>query len=389
MAGFTMYDQSNKKALIIGGGIGGLAAAIALRRAGIEAVVYESSNALREIGAGLTLWRNAVRAIEKLGLSTGLAAIGMPMNEGGVRSWRGDVLSTTFVDQHDNLDVQATVVHRAELLAMLSAALDEGVVHLQAKCLCFKQDDVGVWAQFSDGSEASGEALIGADGIHSIIRSQLFGNEKPRYSGYTGWRAVAQLEHKHIPAATTESWGEGRRFGLAPLNQRRVFWYATQNTAEGTADSAVGRKERLLALFGDWHVPIRAVIEATEESAILHNDIYDRKPLQHWTKGRVTLLGDAAHPMTPNLGQGACQALEDAVVLAQCFKQHKSVVAALQTYEKKRISRTNAIVRLSRRIGQIGQLENPAACALRDIIMKSIPTGLQLKQFERIVGYEV
>jgi glycine/D-amino acid oxidase-like deaminating enzyme len=194
-----MYDQSNKKVLVIGGGIGGLAAAIALRQAGLEAVVYESSNALREIGAGLTLWRNAVRAIEKLGLSNDLAAIGMRMKEGGVRSWRGDVLSTTFVDRNDNLDmdVQATVVHRAELLAMLSAALDQGltqggflgqrrkgvgeswgaratqasppfpssapaptdtgvpapfrenllvkvdqgVVHLQAKCVGFKQDD--------------------------------------------------------------------------------------------------------------------------------------------------------------------------------------------------------------------------------------------------------
>jgi 2-polyprenyl-6-methoxyphenol hydroxylase-like FAD-dependent oxidoreductase len=299
-----MHDQSHKKVLIIGGGIGGLAAAIALRKVGIAATVYESSNALREIGAGLTLWKNAVRAIEKLGLSNELAAIGMPMTEGGVRSWRGDVLSETFVDRHDSSAVQATVVRRSELLAMLSAALDEGVVQLQAKCVGFKQDDVGVWAQFADGSEVFGDALIGADGIHSVVRSQLFGKEKPRYSGYTGWRGVAHLEHEHIPAATTESWGRGRRFGLAPIRQGQVIWYATLNIAEGTADDPIGRKKRLLALFGDWHEPIKAVIEATDESAILHNDIYDRKPVQHWSRGRVTLLGDAAHPMTPNLGQG-------------------------------------------------------------------------------------
>jgi salicylate hydroxylase len=178
-----MHDQSHKKVLIIGGGIGGLAAAIALRKVGIAATVYESSNALREIGAGLTLWRNAVRAIEKLGLSNELAAIGMPMTEGGVRSWRGDVLSETFVDRHDSSAVQATVVRRSELLAMLSAALDEGVVQLQAKCVGFKQDDVGVWAQFADGSEVFGDALIGADGIHSVVRSQLFGKEKPSGRG--------------------------------------------------------------------------------------------------------------------------------------------------------------------------------------------------------------
>lgn len=383
-----MNIHTDKKALIIGGGIGGLAAAIALRRAGIEAIVYEGSIALREIGAGLTLWRNAVRAAEKLGLSNELAAIGMPMNEGGVRSWRGDVLSNTFVDRDESNGVQATVVHRAELLAMLSAALDEGMVHVQTKCVGFKQDNAGVWAQFADGSEAAGDVLVGADGIHSVIRAQLFGKEKPRYSGYTGWRGIAQLEYEHIPAAATESWGAGRRFGLAPLNQGRVFWYATLNVPEGTGDSAIGRKERLLALFGDWHKPIRMVIEATAELAILHNDIYDRKPLHHWTRGRVTLLGDAAHPMTPNLGQGACQALEDAVVLAQCLKQSGSVIAALQSYEKRRLSRTNAIVRLSRRIGQIGQVQNPTVCSLRDMMMKSLPTTIQLKQFEQIVGYD-
>ncbi|HEY6409092.1 MAG TPA: FAD-dependent monooxygenase [Ktedonobacteraceae bacterium] len=383
-----MHNQPDKKVLIIGGGIGGLAAAIALRQAGIEATVYESSIALREIGAGLTLWRNAVKAIEKLGLSNALATIGMPMTEGGVRSWRGDVLSETFVDRHDPSDVQATVVHRAELLAMLSAAVDEGVVQLQTKCVGFKQDNAGVWAQFANGSEAFGDALIGADGIHSVIRSALLGKEKPRYSGYTGWRAVAHFEHEHFPALTTESWGKGRRFGLAPISHERVFWYATLNIAEKTADEPIGRKERLLALFGDWHAPIKAVIEATEEPAILHNDIYDRKPVQHWSTGRVTPLGDAAHPMTPNLGQGACQAIEDAVVLAQCLKQNSSIVAALQTYEKRRVSRANAIVRLSWRIGQIGQLENPAVCSLRDIMMKNLPTSIQLKQFERIVGYE-
>jgi 2-polyprenyl-6-methoxyphenol hydroxylase-like FAD-dependent oxidoreductase len=384
-----MHDQSSKKVLIIGGGIGGLAAAIALRKVGIAAAVYESSNALREIGAGLTLWRNAMRAIEKLGLNNELAAIGMPMTEGGVRSWRGAVLSETFVDRHDSSDIQATVVHRAELLAMLSASLDEGVAQLQTKCVGFKQDDAGVWAQFAGGSEACGDALIGADGIHSVIRSQLFGKESPRYSGYTGWRGVAHLEHEHIPAATTESWGRGRRFGLAPISHGRVFWYATLNIAEGTTDDPIGRKARLLALFGDWHAPIKAVIEATEEQAILHNDIYDRKPVQHWSRGRVTLLGDAAHPMTPNLGQGACQALEDAVVLAQCLKQYSSIVTALQSYQKRRISRTNSIVRQSWLIGQIGQLENPAICSLRDMMMKCLPTSIQLKQFEQIVGYEL
>ncbi|HLQ29412.1 MAG TPA: FAD-dependent monooxygenase [Ktedonobacteraceae bacterium] len=384
-----MNELRDKRVLIIGGGIGGLAAAIALRRAGIEATVYESGNELREIGAGLTLWVNAVRALHKLGLADGLAAIGMPMTQSGVRSWRGDVLSKTLVDQQARLRIQATVVHRAELLAMLAKALAKEVVLLNTRCVGFKQDDSGVWAQFADGREAFGDVLIGADGIHSVIRAQMLGKARPRYSGYTSWRGVASFDNELFPSGVTETWGRGRRFGLEPLSQRRVFWYATWNVAERTEDSAMGRKQQLLELFGDWHEPIRAVIEATVESAILHNDIIDRQPVKHWTKGRVTLLGDAAHPMTPNLGQGACQAIEDAVVLAQCLKEHKNVVSALQLYEKKRVSRTNSIVRDSWRIGQIGQLENPLVCMLRDALMKRLPAGIQLKQFERIVGYEV
>src|SRR5712691_9838434 len=384
-----MNNNTNKKVLIIGGGIGGLSAAIALRRAGIEAAVFESGNELREIGAGLTLWANAVRALHKLGLADELEAIGMPIAHGGVRSWRGDVLSETLVEQPKRFGTGATVVHRAELLAVLSTALGERAVQLNARCVGFKQDDTGVWAQFADGQEAYGDILIGADGIHSVIRAQLFGKMQPRYSGYTGWRGIAKFEHELFPSGTTELWGGGRRFGLAPIPQRRVFWYATLNVPEGTPDKAIGRKQRLLELFRGWHEPIEAVLEATEESAILHNDIYDREPLRHWSKGRVTLLGDAAHPMTPNLGQGACQAIEDAVVLAKCLQENSNVVSAAQLYEKRRIKRANRVVQQSWRIGQIGQLEHPLARWVRDAMMKSAPSRLQLRQFEWVVGYEI
>jgi 2-polyprenyl-6-methoxyphenol hydroxylase-like FAD-dependent oxidoreductase len=156
-----------------------------------------------------------------------------------------------------------------------------------------------------------------------------------------------------------ETWGSGRRFGFVPLNQGRVYWFATRNTPLGRGDGTKGRKREVLDLFQGWHLPIEALIQATEEPAILHNDIFDQKSLHHWGEGRVTLLGDAAHPMTPNMGQGACQAIEDALVWAACLQNATNMEVALRAYEKKRIKRTAAIVRRSRTIGRVAQWENP------------------------------
>jgi 2-polyprenyl-6-methoxyphenol hydroxylase-like FAD-dependent oxidoreductase len=175
---------------------------------------------------------------------------------------------------------------------------------------------------------------------------------------------------------------------LFPLSQERMYWFATLNTPEGMRDTESGRKQELLELFQTCHEPVSTVIEATEECSILRNDIYDRPPLQHWSKGRVTLLGDAAHPMTPNMGQGACQAIEDAVVLAACLKAENDVIAALRAYEARRLKRTSTIVRQSFRIGQVAQWEQPLAANARNTLVKMLPARLLLKQLEGVLGYE-
>ena len=189
-----------------------------------------------------------------------------------------------------------------------------------------------------------------------------------------------------------ESWGRGRRFGLAKLGRGRTYWYATKNAPEGEEDEPVGRKGELLARFGRWHKPIPTVIRATEESRILRNDVCDREPIKRWGKGRVTLLGDAAHPMTPDLGQGACQAIEDAAVLAGCLKEEGETEAALRFYEALRVDRTAYIARQSRRLARIGQLENPLLCWLRGAVLKAIPQHMlmsrQLEGLEPVIGFE-
>ena len=377
------------RALIIGGGIGGLCAAIALRQAGIDVAVFERATEMHEGGAGLTLWTNAVRALQKLGLRDALQAIGTPYTRATIYSWQGDILAETPVDELLNkFQVASLGVHRADLQAALLSALGKGVVHLGAQCTGFTQHEMGVCASFADGKEAWGDVLIGADGIHSVVRSQLFGHAKPRYAGYTAWRGVTPFQVEQTGAAF-ETWGSGKRFGCVPLKGGRVYWFATRNMPQGRGDGAMGRKGEVLELFRGWHEPIEALIEATEESAILHNDIYDQHPLHHWGAGRITLLGDAAHPMTPNMGQGACQAIEDAVVLATCLRHASERAAALREYEEQRRKRTAAIVKQSRAIGRVAQWENPLACRIRNAILSRTPSRVLFKQLGRVVAYEV
>lgn len=376
------------KALIIGGGIGGLCAAIALRQAGIDANVYEKVTEMHEVGAGLTLWTNAVRALQKLGLTDALQAIGTPYTRATIYSWQGEILSETPVDALlKQFQVASIGVHRADLQAVLLNILGNDAMQLGAQCTGFTQHEAGVCVSFADGKEAWGDVLIGADGIHSVIRSQLFGLAKPRYAGYTAWRGVTLFQVEQIGHAF-ETWGNGKRFGFVPLNQGRVYWFATHNMPQGRGDGTMGTKRAVLDLFRGWHEPIEALIQATEESAILHNDIYDQKPLHHWGKGRITLLGDAAHPMTPNMGQGACQAIEDALVLAACLRNARNMEAALRAYEKERIKRTAAIVKRSRTIGRVAQWESPLACSIRNAILKRTPSDVLLKQLEWVLAYQ-
>ena len=374
--------------LIIGAGIGGLTTALALQREGINATVFERVKELHEVGAGLGIWPNAVRAFQKIGFSGLLEMIGKPATCSAILTWQGQTLSETPVEKRFGTPIIA--VHRADLQATLHKALGEGVVHMDAACVGFQQDDTGIRAQFADGQEVEGDLLVGADGLHSVIRSQLFGAAKPRYSGHTAWRGIAHITPRQwYEQFATETWGQGRLFGLVPLTQGRMYWYAALTTPEGMRDKEHGKKEELLELFQSYHEPVANVIEATEECAILRNDIYDRPPLPRWSKGRVTLLGDAAHPMTPNLGQGANQAIEDAVVLAACLKAENDVIAALHAYEARRLKRTTRIVQQSRRMGQVAHLKQPLAANARNTLFKIMPGRLSLKQLEKILNYEV
>jgi len=380
------------KVLIIGGGIGGLSAALALRRVGVQADVFEQAEELREVGAGLSVWANALRALERLGVASRVRSLGSRIDRFEVRTHAGRTLSAlSFAALERKLGVPVgVIVHRGDLLRELAAGLDEARIHCNARLISFESRADGVCARFADGREASADLLVGADGLHSVVRSQLHGTSKPRYAGYTCWRGFAHLEVKDPPPGLSfETWGPGARFSVHHCGQGRLFWYATRNVSEGGVDSPAGRKADVQALFRNWHAPIPEVIEATQCAGILRNDIVDRLPLANWGRGRITLLGDAAHPTTPNLGQGACQAIEDAVFLAAELVGVRDIESALRHYEQARYPRTAAITNHSWRLGSLCQWETPFGCWLRNRLTRWTPSAVSLRLVKSKVSYEL
>jgi 2-polyprenyl-6-methoxyphenol hydroxylase-like FAD-dependent oxidoreductase len=379
------------RAIIVGGGIGGLSAAIALRRVGIDATVFERMDDVR-VGSGLTIWTNAMKALHRLGVGEAVQASGTPIERVETRTSDGKLLASVPVGQLGRkLGQQSAGVQRADLLAVLWHALDDRVIQRGATCISYEQDENGVTAHFAHGRQVRGDLLIGADGINSTIRAQCLGMAEPRYAGYVGWGSDAKLDiPQYAPGTMVISHGRGSAFGIIPAGPGTVAWFGTVRTTVGAGrqDAPDERKRQLLERFRNWHAPIEAILEATDASSIIRTDIQDREPVERWGEGRVTLLGDAAHPLIPTLGQGACLAIEDAVVLARCLSLGGDVSAALRLYENQRIARSASVQRQAWQLGYVFHRESRWGCALRDAFLRLQPSRPALNALERIVGYE-
>jgi 2-polyprenyl-6-methoxyphenol hydroxylase-like FAD-dependent oxidoreductase len=374
--------------LIAGGGIGGLTLACALRRLGIRATVLERAEMLRPVGAGLTVQMNAMLALRHLELADAVAEAGAPLTSGAVLNASGSVLSGLVSSSlQREFGVPMIGIHRARLQAVLLARAGEAHVRTGQAVTRHHDDGQRVTVELSDGSTLTGDVLVGADGLHSAVRRELLGDTPLRYSGYTSWRGVAQAGALVRPGATSETWGPGARFGIVPIGQGEVYWFATRNAPAGGRDEPGQVHAHLGELFGGWHAPIRDLLEATPEENILRTDIHDRLPVRRWSRGRVTLLGDAAHPMTPNMGQGGCQAIEDAVVLAECLAREADVPAALAVYERRRVERANQFVSRSFQFGRIAQWENAAGRLVRDTLVRLTPTRVTERQLRSVMNF--
>lgn len=381
--------SNSRTAIIIGGGVGGLCTAIALRNMGIEATVYERAEMLGDVGAGLVVAANAIRALRRIGLADQAIAAGAKVTRAQIRTNDGTTLAETDMRDHESQFGAPTIaIHRAALHKVLLGALPEGALKLQSVCTRVVQDQAGVTAFFSDGHEARADFLIGADGVRSVIRKQLFPKVELRYSGYTAWRGAVKSQDAVAQGITSETWGRGHRFGIVRLDGERVYWFATANAKLGVKYAPAEQKELLLKIFGGWHHPIQPLLDATPAEVILHNDISDFAPLPAWSQGRITLLGDAAHATTPNMGQGACMAIESADVLAQCLSKTSDVESAFQAYETRRKPRTAFITNQSWQIGRVAQWEHPLACAARNFAVKTLSARTMSKQLAKVLGEE-
>ena len=289
------------KAIIIGAGIGGLSTAIALEKEGICAEIYEKSSEIKAVGAGLSLWKNALIVLDALGIGQAVRKGAVSGHDGAIRSASGEIL--TSMQQVDESVVMTAVVHRADLHRLLEDAT-QSPIHTGKAFIRYEKNENGIRAHFDDGTMAEGDVLIAADGIHSPIRKQMFPGSEPIYAGYTAFRAVIPFEHSGLNGLWGESWGRGLRFGITMLSDNRVYWFCTDNAPAGQFYEASARKQHLQSLYAGWHQPVEVLIAETPASDILHHDVYDIAALAGWQDGHVILSGDAAHAMTPNLGQG-------------------------------------------------------------------------------------
>lgn len=375
-----MTDQGREgRVLIVGAGIAGLTLAQAMTRRRLPFDLIEKVARPAPVGAGITLVYNALRLLDALGLGAALRERGTLFDGARIASVSGTVLQQASVSRVYP-QAQSLGIHRAELHEVLSRGIlvewDKALKEVQPGPQGVRVTLQG-GAQTQQAQEQRHYALVlGADGLHSAVRAAAFPSVGTRYAGYTCWRFVTDFAFHADPV---EWWGQGRRLGLTSIGRGQTYGYATLNRAAGVPDPVTGRAERLRAMFADFPEQAAPVLARVQDAEVIHHDLYELT--RHcWHLGRVGLLGDAAHAMTPNMGQGAGMGMEDAVALAEALRVHGPTPRALETYSAVRRGRVQGMADASRLIGRAGQLEHPVLRGLRDFVLGHTPGQLADQQ---------
>ncbi|MEO6682005.1 MAG: FAD-dependent monooxygenase [Ginsengibacter sp.] len=372
----------NESISIIGAGIGGLTTALALKQSGYNATVYESAPQIKPVGAGIVMAGNAMQIYRKLGMQGKIEKAGNKISYLKMTDEKLQILSSIpLAGFEEKYGVSNIAIHRADLQTILAEEVGYENIQL-GKRLTNIQNGENIQLTFEDRSVKNTKIVIGADGIHSIVRRQLFKPSVIRDTKQICWRGVlhTNLAEKY-PHEAFEAWGRGKRFGFVRISAQTIYWFAVVNEGMETHMS-------LVELFQKFHPDICEMIAGTPNDQIYQNRLLDLKPFSQWHQNNICLLGDAAHATTPNLGQGACQAIEDAYVLGKLFKSGKTVNEIFAEYEKRRIKKAHFIVNTSWMMGKIPHIENATGVWFRNLLMKMIPDFVSKKQIQKVFDLE-
>lgn len=369
---------------IIGGGIAGLSTAIAMKKIGISLPVYEAASEFKPVGAGIILSINAMRVFKHLDLLTQIVEKGVQLNKMVITNRMLEQLSTNIIaDFNRKFSLPVVSIDRPSLLKILLKKYDD-TVHFGKKLSGIENPGSRLKVEFSDGETIESAYAICADGIRSRSRQLLFPQVKLRDQNQMCWRGMVDFELPGMfRGGLFEAWGKGVRFGFTEVSEDRVYWYALANKNK-VLDEGSG----LLEHFKDFHPMVNNLLEATDITSIHFDEIHDCPPMENWNRGKACLIGDAAHATTPNLGQGAAQALEDAYCLSRLFFEKSDYGPELifSLFQQKRKVRADHVVEMSRSIGKIAHVESDWLCGFRNFAMKKSPRFFVRSQMEKLVN---
>ncbi|WP_299101553.1 FAD-dependent monooxygenase [uncultured Winogradskyella sp.] len=367
---------------IIGAGIGGLTTAIALEQKGIKTRIFEQAESIKPVGAGIILANNAMQVFDKLGLRPIIEANGNVMSSMNITKSNLKPLSkidfSYFEKKHQTKSI---AIHRGTLQQLLIKQLKSTEIKLNHKLTALEKTANGYTLNFENGKQIKSTTLIGADGLNSVVRENILPNNNIRNAKQICWRGVTEYQLPlNFQNELNEAWGKSERFGFVQIAENKVYWYALKAFKQNKDEFSVGQLDRY---FYTYHSLIKNIIKATNKAYINTAEISDLKPTDIWYKGNACLIGDAAHAATPNMGQGACQAIEDAYVLSECLAKYNTE-KAFSVFQKLRLPKAHQVVKTSWRVGKIAHLKNPLLIGFRNQVLKLTPSSINRKQNEQI-----
>jgi 2-polyprenyl-6-methoxyphenol hydroxylase-like FAD-dependent oxidoreductase len=375
--------------LIVGGGIGGLTTAIALQKRGIGAHVFERTSGPEAAGAGIWVPPNAMQVLDGLGLAESVYREGKPVDRVEICDRNGSLLQSIDLEETRGETGHTLVsIHRARLHKILAEALEPGTLHFGRPLAGFRESLRSITALFESGDEREGALIVGADGIHSTVRRILFPSIAPQYAGQTCYRGITNLRlSDELSRLARETWGGTSRVGFSAISDDEVYWFAPITAPPDEPDPA-NIRSYLTDLYADFPPPIPKIVRTTLLEKITRTDLEDLPPLPSWSSGRVVLLGDAAHAMTPNLGQGGAQAIEDAAALADAIARHGTddCRTALSAYESSRKEYVERLARDSRRFGALAHLGPRLLQIVRNTAIRLAPGSWQQRRIAMMGG---